>query len=94
MSGSQPTTNENEVVGMDADNRPELICNGCGKSPSEIDEYVSAANERHSGVADMTPDEYVWQEEGTLNRESGHFLCTDCYVKAGMPSSPRGWTAR
>jgi hypothetical protein len=41
----------------------------------------------------MTPDDFVWREEGTLNRETGHFLCTSCYIKAGMPSSPRGWVA-
>jgi hypothetical protein len=74
-------------------NRPELICVGCGKTPDELDEYVSAAREECSGVPDMTPDDYVWQEEGTLNRENGHFTCTDCYVRAGMPSWPRGWAA-
>jgi hypothetical protein len=62
-----------------------LLCRRCGKTPSELYEYVNAAG------SDMTPDEYVWQEEGTLNRENGHFLCTDCYITAGMPSSPRGW---
>jgi hypothetical protein len=71
-------------------NRPELICVGCNKRPNEPAEYVSAASEAHSGVADMTADDYVWQEEGTLNRENGHFLCTNCYIKAGMPSSRRG----
>jgi hypothetical protein len=74
-------------------NRPELICVGCNKRPNELAEYVSAASEAHSGVADMTADDYVWQEEGTLNRENGHFLCTNCYIKAGMPSSRRGWVA-
>jgi hypothetical protein len=71
--------------------RPAQICVGCGKRPDELAEYVSAASEAHSGVTDMTADDYVWQEEGTLNPENGHFLCTDCYVRAGMPSSPRGW---
>lgn len=73
----------------------ELICTGCGKSPSELDEYVSAASEEATRVpGGITPDDYCWDEEGTLNRENGHFLCTSCYVAAGMPSSPRGWTAR
>lgn len=71
---------------MDDYVRPELICAGCGKPPSEIDEYVAVAS-----VENMTPDDYCWEEEGTLNRENGHFLCTSCYIKAGMPSSPRGW---
>jgi hypothetical protein len=41
----------------------------------------------------MTPEQYVSAEEGTLNRENGHFACTTCYIKMGMPSSPRGWKA-
>jgi hypothetical protein len=34
---------------------------------------------------------YVRNEEGTYNQDNGHFLCTDCYIKAGMPSSSLGW---
>lgn len=66
----------------------ELICIGCQKRPSGLDEYTGPAD-----IEEITADDYVWEEEGTLNRENGHFLCTDCYVKAGMPSSPRGWVA-
>jgi hypothetical protein len=66
-------------------NRPELICVGCNKRPNELAEYVSAASEAHSGVTDMTADDYVWQEEGTLNRENGHFICSECYIQAGCP---------
>lgn len=69
----------------------ELICTGCGKEPADIDEYSTKAVREYSGDNEMTPDQYVWEEEGTLNRENGHFLCTNCYVKAGMPSTPRGW---
>lgn len=61
----------------------EPICVGCKKCPHEIDEYVEAAAEE-----DMTPTEYVRKEEGTFNPENGHFLCTDCYIKAGQPSKP------
>lgn len=67
---------------------PELMCIGCGKTPDELSEYVSSAE-----VEGMTPDEYVWREEGTLNPHNGHFLCDSCYISAGMPSSPTGWTA-
>lgn len=67
---------------------PELRCTGCNLTPNEIDEYWAD----FTGT-DLTPDEYVWQEEGTLNRETGRFACTSCYIKMGMPSSPRGWTA-
>lgn len=66
--------------------RPDLLCAGCGKTPSQLDEYVDMGR-----VEGMSPEDYCWEEEGTLNRENGHFLCTNCYVKAGMPSSPRGW---
>lgn len=66
----------------------DLLCIGCNKSPADLDEYSGIAE-----IEDMSPDDYVWEEEGTLNRENGHFLCTDCYVRAGMPSTPRGWVA-
>ena len=52
------------------------------KHPDQIEEYIVAAD------ADETPDGYVREEEGTYNRRNGHFLCTDCYIKAGMPSKP------
>jgi hypothetical protein len=61
-------------------------CQGCGKVPDQLLEYQEPAREN-----EVTPDEYVAAEEGTYNRENGHFLCTECYIKAGMPSSPRGW---
>lgn len=64
------------------------LCIGCGLRPDQIDEYVDIAADEG-----MAPGEYVRKEEGTYNRENGHFLCTDCYVKAGCPSSPRGWVA-
>ncbi len=60
-----------------------MICIGCNKKPEEIEEYVEAAAEE-----EMTPDDYVAQEEGTYNRHNGHFLCTHCYIKAGQPSRP------
>lgn len=32
--------------------------------------------------------------EGTYNKENGHFACTECYIKIGMPSAPwPGWKA-
>lgn len=65
-----------------------LRCNGCNKAPAELGEYVEAAKQ-----CDMTPNQYVWEEEGTLNTNNGHFLCTVCYVEAGMPSALDGWTA-
>jgi hypothetical protein len=77
--------------------RPTAVCNGCLLEAVDIEEYVLAATqvnaELEPGEREMTPDDYVWQEEGTLNRENGHFLCTRCYIAAGMPSSERGWVA-
>lgn len=79
---------------MGKPNNLDLYCTGCGKPPAELQEYISAASEEATGIPGGTsPDDYVWDEEGTLNRENGHFLCTSCYIRAGMPSSPRGWIA-
>ncbi len=68
--------------------RLEPFCIGCNKKASELEEYVEIAKEEG-----MTPADYVREEEGTYNPSNGHFLCTPCYVKAGMPSDPRGWVA-
>lgn len=68
----------------------DLICIGCGKSPGQLAEYVDAAAE-----AGMSPDSYVWREEGTLNVANGHFACTLCYLDMGMPVGESGqrWVA-
>jgi hypothetical protein len=34
---------------------------------------------------------YIRMNDGTFNKENGHFLCDSCYVKAGMPTGPYGW---
>ena len=47
------------------------------------EEYIEAAAE-----SDMSVDEFVRDQEGTYNHENGHLLCTDCYIKAGMPAVP------
>ena len=64
------------------------MCIGCKKRADEIDEYIEAAKENEMSIVD-----YVREEEGTYNHENGHFLCTDCYIEAGCPSSNRGWKA-
>jgi hypothetical protein len=66
---------------MNTDNKP--ICTGCNKTPDKIQEYIECAEDE-----EMTPDDYVRSEEGTYNPSNGHFLCTDCYIEAGMPSKP------
>ena len=67
---------------------PTPICTGCNKLPRELEEYASIAK-----AESMTPDEFVIRNEGTYNKENGHFLCTDCYIGAGMPTDPQGWVA-
>lgn len=57
-----------------------MVCKECGKTPSEIQEYIDSAEEEG-----ITPDEFVAQEEGTYNEITGAFWCTKCYVKLGMP---------
>lgn len=68
-----------------------LECAGCLKTPSELSEYVTAAEECEYESAEL----YVLENEGTLNRQTGQFACTDCYIKAGQPSKtyPERWTA-
>ncbi len=66
----------------------EPICTGCNKKPAELEEYIDLAE-----IEEMSPEEYVQSEEGTYNKSNGHFLCTDCYITAGMPSTPQGWIA-
>lgn len=65
-----------------------MMCIGCQKTPEELEEY----SQDMTG-SDLTPSEYVMQEEGTLNLDNGHFACTICYIKMGQPSSPTGWVA-
>lgn len=64
------------------------LCVGCNQTADQLEEYVSLAKEE-----DMDPSDWVSANEGTYNRENGHFLCTECYINAGMPSSPMGWKA-
>lgn len=67
---------------------PEPLCIACKKHPREIEEYIDMGK-----VEGMTPEDFVREEEGTYNPENGHFLCTECYIRAGQPSSPNGWVA-
>lgn len=66
------------------------ICTGCNKTADELPEYIEAAEE-----SEMTIEQYIREEEGTYNPANGHFLCTSCYINAGMPSKPypQRWVA-
>ena len=59
---------------------PDPLCAVCHRAPKDISEYVDAAKDEETDV-----DSYVRKEEGTYNRYSGHFYCTLCYIKIGMP---------
>jgi len=71
------------------------LCNRFASEMSEYDGYIYTSQEE----LDATPEDerksnrvkYVIREEGTYNRQNGHFLCDMCYIKAGQPSSPHGW---
>jgi hypothetical protein len=63
-------------------------CLRCGKTPAQLDEYTLPAKDE-----DMTPDEYVRDQEGTYNPDNNLFACTECYVELGCPSAPHGWIA-
>lgn len=65
---------------MLASNNVKLQCKICGRTPDQISEY-----QNYGYANNMTPNRYVWQEEGTLNKETGLFYCTDCYIKIGQP---------
>lgn len=58
----------------------QIICFRCKRVPSQIDEYV------HNPEDDPDPVRFVMEEEGTYNPENGHFCCTECYIKIGMPT--------
>lgn len=62
----------------------EPICIDCGRRPEEIPEYIEAGNENG-----MTPDQYVREEEGTLNPANGHFLCTDDFLGRELRAGAR-----
>lgn len=61
-----------------------LRCMLCNKTPEQIPEYKSYAR-----MEEVTPEEFVRENEpigcwGPHSRDK--FYCTNCYVKAGMPS--------
>ena len=55
----------------------EPRCMECGRSASEIDEYVD--NPEGMGAAEFA------RTDGTYNPITDHFWCTECYVRIGMP---------
>lgn len=68
--------------------KPTPVCIGCKLRPGDIPEYIEMAS-----LEDMTPEEFVRTEEGTYNLDNGHFACTTCYIRMGLPTEPFGWVA-
>lgn len=60
---------------------PVPRCVGCHKRPHDFSTYRFMVEEE--GYADA--DEAVRRNEGTYNRENGHFWCDGCYIRAGQP---------
>lgn len=55
-----------------------MKCKRCKKCPSEILEYRTQARLDEMGV-----EQWVRENEGTY--KDNEFLCTECYIKVGMP---------
>jgi hypothetical protein len=62
------------------------FCTGCQRHPEAIPDIVILAK-----MDEMTPSAWVIAEEGTLNPDNGHFLCNECYIRAGMPAGGDGY---
>jgi hypothetical protein len=59
----------------------------------DADEEGVRPNDEQIEITNEIVNRWIYENEGTLNTSNGHFLCTDCYIKAGQPSSPNGWRA-
>lgn len=83
------TTTETEV-------HPQCpYCDRFASDMREIDDAIimyggELAPKRERGEA---REQWVREEEGTYNAETGEFACDSCYISLGMPSSPMGWKA-
>lgn len=58
----------------------KMVCANCHRTPDELQEYVDAALDE-----DMTPIQYVVENEGTFSPKFNTFYCTNCYILVGMP---------
>ena len=57
-----------------------IKCKVCNRKPDEILEYTIAADEEG-----ITPEDYVFKNEGTFNFSTSLFYCTKCYINKGIP---------
>jgi len=81
------------VVTAQTDDPNDPICIGCARRPHEINAYIEVVQGAPDAPVPTAAEvrQYVIEEEGTYNRENGHFLCDEDYIKNGMPSRDGGW---
>lgn len=58
-------------------------CANCGKRPEQIEEYVTTAKAEPKYFKDA--EDVVRKDEGTYDPSTKLFVCSDCYIKLGMP---------
>lgn len=74
----------------DKDMTPQ--CQGCKKAPNQINELIEMAKAETEDAGEPVHPNEMAEMDGTYNPENGHFLCMECYIEKGMPSSRYGWT--
>lgn len=91
-----------EVLQAHRDDPEDPICVGCARRPAEMEEYDILLpdydgehfdNDGHLRTLTLAEKRRLacTENEGTLNSENGHFLCTEDYIRNGSPSNSRGW---
>lgn len=70
--------------------RPIAYCMDCGQRGDIMREYQMAyatemGRDDTVGLDIQDVEDWIWANEGTLERTSGLFVCTRCYIKRGMP---------
>lgn len=69
---------------------PDPVCIGCDVLAADmgnLDLYWPDCDEDYDLPEDVARQERVTyvREDGTYNRDNGHFWCDRCYIRAGMP---------
>lgn len=60
----------------------DIHCPECKKDPTELKEI-----QFHAEQEEMSEFQFIKEMDGTYCKHTGLFLCTDCYIKLGMPSN-------
>ncbi len=86
-----PSVTRGVVFGHDLDEFKQMAWSEHNIVPD--DDYNFIEVDPPVEVTDAMVRQWIWDNEGTINSSNGHFACTDCYIRIGQPSSPRGWVA-